>query len=175
MNIQKVFQRFLVPQFITSIIYLVKYRCFVSHRAEVEFSKNLIIGQRTQIASFTKIKATDGDVVIGENVSIGVSTFISSGEKGLKIGANCLISPNVSIVAGDYRYDRIDIPICEQEKTSKGIVIEENVWIGAGAVILDGASIGAGSIITPNSVVSSEIPANSVVQGNPAKVIFTRR
>ncbi|MBN1493538.1 MAG: acyltransferase [Candidatus Omnitrophica bacterium] len=175
MNIKKFAQRFLIPQWLTSLIYFLKFRCFISHRAEVELSSNLMIGKNTFVSSFTKIKATDGTIEIGENTSIGVSSFISSGKKGLKIGDKCLISPNVSIVAGDYRYDRIDMPILEQEKTSKGIVIGGNVWIGAGAVILDGASVGAGSIITPNSVVSSTIPDNSIVQGNPAKVIFTRR
>ena len=45
----------------------------------------------------------------------------------------------------------------------------------AGCCLLDGAHIGSGAILAPNSVVSAPIPANAIAQGNPAKVIFTRR
>jgi acetyltransferase-like isoleucine patch superfamily enzyme len=87
-----------------------------------------------------------------------------------------MIGPNCSIIGNNYQYDRLDVPIRLQEKVSpKGIRIANNVWIGAGCTLLDGADIGPGCIITPNSVVSSKLPENSSAQGNPAKVIFTRR
>jgi acetyltransferase-like isoleucine patch superfamily enzyme len=64
----------------------------------------------------------------------------------------------------------------EQGTESKGpIRIGNNVWIGVGSVILDNAEIGDGVIVTPNSVVSGRIPANAIVQGNPAKTVFIRR
>jgi acetyltransferase-like isoleucine patch superfamily enzyme len=53
--------------------------------------------------------------------------------------------------------------------------VGNNVWIGAGAVILPGAEIADGVIVSPNSVVSGMVAANAIVQGNPAKTIFTRR
>jgi virginiamycin A acetyltransferase len=53
--------------------------------------------------------------------------------------------------------------------------IGNDVWIGSGACVLDGARIGSGVIVAPNSVVSGTIPDQAVVQGNPARVIFTRR
>ncbi len=86
-----------------------------------------------------------------------------------------MIGPNVTIVGNNYKYDRLDVPVCLQEKTSKGIKIGRDVWVGAGTSILDGANIGDGVIISPNSVVSTKIPEHSIVQGNPAKVIFKRR
>jgi acetyltransferase-like isoleucine patch superfamily enzyme len=92
------------------------------------------------------------------------------------IGDDCLIGPNVSIVGNNYRYDDLATPIRLQEKVSeKGIRIGADVWIGAGCVILEGADIGRGAILTPNTVVASRIPESSIVQGNPGKVIFTRR
>ncbi len=58
-------------------------------------------------------------------------------------------------------------PLC-----SKGeVVIEDNVWIGQGAMIMSGVHIGAYSIIAANSVVTHDIPAYSVAAGSPAKVI----
>jgi acetyltransferase-like isoleucine patch superfamily enzyme len=94
----------------------------------------------------------------------------------METGDDCLIGPNVSIIGNNYRYERLDVPIRLQEKYSaKGIRIGANVWIGAGCTILDGADIGSGTIVTPNSVVSHRLPENSIAQGNPARVIFTRR
>ena len=175
MKIKKIVQRFLVPRSLLSLYYFYKYRCMVSPRAEVEFSPLLTIGRRTQISSFCKIKATDGPINIGKNVSIATGAFISSHTSGLRIGDDCLIGPNVTIVAGNYRYDSLDTPIRLQGHTSTGIEIENNVLIGAGAVILDGARIREGVIIAPNSVVSGNTPENVIIQGNPAKVVFTRR
>ena len=86
-----------------------------------------------------------------------------------------MISSNVSIIGNNYRYDDLEKPICQQERTSNGIRIDRNVWIGAGAVILDGAEIGEGCIVTPGSVVSGSVPPNQILQGNPAQVIFERR
>lgn len=164
-----------MPSFLVTIVYALKYRCMVSPRSEVELSPFLTIGKGTQISSFCKIKASDGPLRIGSNVAIGTNCFISSDKGGVSIGDDCMVSPNVTIIGNNYRYDRLDIPIRKQEKTSKGIRIGANVWLGAGVAVLDGAIIGSGAIVAPNSVVTTEIPENAVAQGNPAKVIFTRR
>jgi acetyltransferase-like isoleucine patch superfamily enzyme len=142
----------------------------------VEITPRLRIGYRAVVGSFTKIKATDGPLTIGAHVEIANGCVITSHTAGVEIGDDCLIGPNVSIIGNNYRYDRLDVPIRLQEKVSqKGIRIGANVWIGANCVILDGAEVGDGSIITPGSVVSARLPENSIAQGNPAKVIFTRR
>lgn len=175
MNLIKVLKRFLIPSAVVTVIYLLKYKCKVSPKSEVDLSKYLIIGKGTQISSFCKIKATDGPMIIGENVSIATGCFISSDAGGVKIGEYSMIGPNVTIVGNNYKYDRMDVPVCLQEKTSKGIKIGRDVWVGAGTSILDGAIIGDGVIIAANSVVSANIPDHSIVQGNPAKVVFKRR
>ena len=169
-------RRFLMPGFAVTLWGYLKYGCLISPKAEVEITSRLLIGRKTVIASFTKVKATDGPLTIGRNVEIANGCVITSHTSGTVIGDDCLIGPNVSIIGNNYRYDRLDVPIRLQEKVSpKGIRIGNDVWIGSGCVLLDGADIGSGSILTPNSVVSSRIPENSIVQGNPGKVIFTRR
>lgn len=176
MNIGTVVRRFLLPRILITLWGYLKYGCLISPKAEVEITRHLSIGRGSIIGSFTKIKATDGPLRIGRNVEIANGCTITSFAAGTVIGDDCLIGPNCSIVGNNYRYDRLDVPIRLQEKVSaKGIHIANNVWIGAGCVILDGADVGPGSILTPNSVVSGHIPENSIVQGNPAKVIFTRR
>lgn len=176
MKIGTVVRRFLTPGFVVTLRGYLKYGCLISPKAEVEITSQLSIGRKSIISSFTKIKATVGPLRIGRNVEISNGCVITSHDTGTYIGDDCLIGPNVSIIGNNYHYDRLDLPIRLQGKSSaKGIRIAENVWIGAGCVILDGADIGAGAILTPNSVVSGRIPANAIATGNPAKVIFTRR
>jgi acetyltransferase-like isoleucine patch superfamily enzyme len=169
-------RRFLTPGFVVTLWGYLKYGCMISPKAEVEITPRLSIGRKSVISSFTKVKATDGPLTIGAHVEISNGCVITSHTAGTAIGDDTLIGPNVSIIGNNYRYDRLDVPIRLQEKISpKGIRIGTNVWIGSGCVILDGADIGSGSIVTPNSVVSARLPENSIAQGNPAKVIFTRR
>ncbi len=175
MSPAKLLQRFFVPSFVVSLVYAFRFGALVSSRAEVELSPQLKLGKGTKISSFTKIKATDGPMTIGARVSIGTGCFLHASGGGVSIGDDSLISPNVSIVGAAYRYDRLDIPIQEQEVVSKGITIGKDVWIGVGCAVLDGATIGNGVIVTPNSVVSSRIADNAIATGNPAKAIFTRR
>jgi acetyltransferase-like isoleucine patch superfamily enzyme len=175
MNPAKLVQRFLLPGFAISFIYAFRFGALVSHKAEVEMSPLLKLGKGTRISSFTKIKASDGPLTIGARVSIGSGCFIHASTAGVSIGDDSMISPNVSIVGSNYRYDRLDIPIQQQEGVSKGITIGNDVWIGVGCAILDGATIGNGVIVGPNSVVSGRVQDNTIVTGNPAKPIFTRR
>ena len=58
--------------------------------------------------------------------------------------------------------------------TSKGVTIGDNVWIGAGSTITDGSVIGDNSIVVANSLVNRRYKANSIIQGSPASVVFTR-
>lgn len=168
-------RRFLVPSSVLSLFYYLKFKCKISPKAEVEFSPLLKIGKGSVISSFSKIKASDGPLTIGENVSIANGCTIGSDKMGVTIGNDCMFGPYVIVIGNNYNYDRLDIPICKQGTISKGVTIKENVWIGAGSCILDGSIIGKDVIIAPNSVVSTNIPDCSIVQGNPAKVIFTRR
>jgi acetyltransferase-like isoleucine patch superfamily enzyme len=169
-------RRFLTPGILVTLRAWLKYGCMISPRAEVEITPNLRIGRNSVVGSFTKIKATDGPLAIGSGVEIATGCVITSHTGGVEIGDDCMIGPNVSIIGNNYRYDRLDVPMRLQEKVSpKGIRIGRDVWIGAGCVLLDGAHVGDGSIVTPNSVVSGPLPERSIAQGNPAKVIFTRR
>ncbi len=174
MNIKKAFQRFFVPSFVTSGIYAIKFKCMVSPRAEVDYSPTLTIGKGTQIAAFTRIKATDGTLIIGSHVSIGSNCFISAHSGGVQIGDYTMFGPNVSVVGNSYKYDRFDIPMCMQEKTSKGIKIGNDVWLGAGSIILDGVTIHEGAIVGAGAVVTKDVAKNTVVAGVPAKIVSQR-
>jgi acetyltransferase-like isoleucine patch superfamily enzyme len=113
-------------------------------------------------------------------ISIGQKGFIGEfnvmrGQGGIRIGDGVYTGPMVQIMAINHVYDNPDVPIREQGITAKGITIEDDVWIGAGAVILDGLTIGQGSVIGAGAVVTQDIPPYSLAVGAPAKPVGNRR
>jgi acetyltransferase-like isoleucine patch superfamily enzyme len=84
------------------------------------------------------------------------------------------VGPRVTIHGTSYRHNRLDIPIRIQEVTSKGVKIENNVWIGSGTVVLDGSEIGEGVIVAPGSVVASKhLPIRPARESSNARVSAT--
>jgi acetyltransferase-like isoleucine patch superfamily enzyme len=167
-------RRFMVPAFVVTLYGFVRWRAGISTRAEVELSPNLKLGRRSTISSFTKIKVTDGALITGEYCGFGTGCFIAAGAGGIEMGDHVICGPNVVVIASNYRYEKLSVPLDQQGQTSIGIRIGRNVWIGANSVILDGAVIGENSIVVANSLVNRRFPPNSIIQGNPAKVVLRR-
>jgi acetyltransferase-like isoleucine patch superfamily enzyme len=112
--------------------------------------------------------ATGGlDTKVGRNVFINQNcTFYDLG--GLDIADDVMIGPNVSLITSGH-------PIEPAQRRAfviaKPIVIERNVWIAAGAIIIGGVTVGENSVVAAGSVVTRDVPPNSLVGGNPARVI----
>lgn len=114
---------------------------------------------------------------IGSHVSIHPMSYIEPGsdtKEGIVIGKNVSIAHSVTIMATNHNYESIDVPIKDQGVTTKKVIIEENVWIGAKVTILSGRNIGCGSIIASNSVVTKDILQYTIVGGIPSKLIKSR-
>ena len=163
-----------MPQFVAQLYYLWKHRAYVSGKAEVEIASTTDWGRGCVIGAFTKVKIS-GPFRMGERVQIATSCFIAVGRAGLTLGDDVLISPNCTIVSSTYNFERLDVGLPQQGSTSKGIRIGHRVWIGGNSVVLDGAEIGDNVIVSAGSVVAGTVRPNSIVLGNPAKIIFTRR
>jgi len=93
------------------------------------------------------------------------------GQGGVEIGDRVYTSPFTQIVAVNHVFDNPDLPFVEQGITAEGIRIDDDVWIGAGAIITDGVRIGKGAVIAAGAVVTQDVPAHTVVAGVPAKPI----
>ncbi|GAH57455.1 unnamed protein product, partial [marine sediment metagenome] len=120
------------------------------------------------------LSCKNGDIILEKNVNIGFNSEIFSGSK-VVIGENTLIAAYVYIIGGGHDYSRVDIPISEQGKPSRGIKIEKNCWVGAGAIVFDNVTIGEDTIIGAGAVVSKDIPAFSIAAGIPARVAKSRK
>lgn len=169
-----VLRRFLIPHSVVSLYGMLRWRAVISPRAEVELSGNLRLGRHCTVSSFTKIKATDGLLVTGDRCGFGAGCFVDTGSAGIVLGSHVLCGPNVVLVATNYVYGRLGVPVDEQGVTSLGIRIGSNSWIGANSVILDGAAIGENSVVAAGSVVNRHFPPNSIIQGNPARLLLRR-
>jgi acetyltransferase-like isoleucine patch superfamily enzyme len=113
-------------------------------------------------------------ISIGQNCFIGEFNVIR-GQGGVTIGDGVYTGPMVKIVAVNHVFDDPHRPIREQGITAQGIVIEDDVWLGAGATVVDGVTIGRGSIIGAGAVVTTDIPPYSIAVGIPAKPVKDRR
>ncbi len=153
---------------------MMKYKCFISSKSEIQLTNNLILGKKTKISSFVKIKVANGLLKIGENCTINSFSFIDADKGGVVIGDNVLIGPHVGIHGSNYRYGSRENLIIDQDTVSKGIRIGDDVWIGSHSTILDGVTIGKGAVIGAGAVVNKDIPPYSVAVGVPAKVIKER-
>ncbi|MER9935478.1 sugar O-acetyltransferase [Mesorhizobium sp. M0088] len=107
------------------------------------------------------------DIRVGRNVFINQNcTFYDLG--GLDIADDVMIGPNVSLITSGH-------PLEPSRRraftTAKPIVIERNVWIAAGATVIGGVTVGENSVVAAGSVVTRNVPPNTLVGGNPANVI----
>ena len=135
------------------------------------------IGPRTMVDSFVKIKPTggSGDVVIGADCAINSGTVIYTGN-GVRIGDAVLIAANCTLAPTNHEIADRGRPIREQgfQASKGGIVIEDDVWLGAGVVVLDGAVIRRGAVLAAGAVVRGEVEAYALYAGAPAKRIGER-
>ena len=149
----------------------------VSENCDIEDSvKGILIeiGAFTNIDSFVKIKPAGGvgNIKLGKRVYINSCCVLYSGN-GILIGDNVLVAANCTFAPVNHEYKNMPSKIIDQghAKSKGGIVIEDNVWIGANSVLLDGTHIGEGSIIAAGSVVRGRIKGKSLYGGNPLKLI----
>jgi len=152
----------------------------VSEKADIEDSvreTRIVIEANAMIDAFVKIKPTggDGDVVIGEGSYVNSGTVIYSGN-GVTIGKGVLIAANCTLAPVNHAYKSRAKTIRAQGflPSKGGIVVEDDVWLGAGVVVLDGARIRKGCVVAANSVVRTETEEYGVYAGDPLRKIGTR-
>jgi acetyltransferase-like isoleucine patch superfamily enzyme len=145
-------------------------RLTFDHAEEIRAVFSDLIGHKVD-ASFALIPpfyTTGGeDIRVGRNVFINQNcTMYDLG--GIDIADDVMIGPNVSIITSSH-------PLEPSQRRAfviaKPVVIGRNVWLAAGATILGGVTVGENSVVAAGAVVTRNVPRNSLVGGNPAKLI----
>lgn len=111
-------------------------------------------------------------IYLGDNSSIGDHTHING---RVIIGKNVMMAANCALIASSHNFRRLDIPMNQQGENHGCIWIEDDVWIGYGAIILEGVHIRQGSIIAAGAVVTKDVEEYSIVGGVPASCIGMRK
>jgi len=132
----------------------------------VTHGKNVHVQWSTSIGRNRKI-------VIGDDVGIGKNCALHC---DLRVGNKVLIAGAVAFVGSDdHVYDRVGVPIWDSGRgDQRRTIVEDDVWIGWGAIILSGATIGRGSIIAAGSVVVGDVPPYSIMIPQKARLLRRR-
>ena len=144
------------------------------HYTHVGEVKKLTLGPGVRYAPNVSFSNAER-ISIGANTRVGAHTSLWAGDHSgrITIGADCNFGPNCFVTASNYGIEP-GTPILDQPKQDADIVIGDDVWFGTGVTVLAGVTIGSHCVIAAGSVVTRDIPPNSVVGGVPAKVLKTR-
>ncbi len=118
------------------------------------------------------------NIILGNDVYIGPGAILSASRSKIVFANKIILGPNVTMMGGDHNTTEIGKYMYDvKEKLPENdlpIIIEDDVWIGTGAIILKGVRIGEGAIIAAGALVIKDVPSYAIVGGIPAKVLKMR-
>lgn len=128
---------------------------------------NTFLGPVIQYAGI----AYNPKIIIGEGTWVGKNCSIAAIDR-VEIGKHVLFAGHVHITDHSHGYEDIEHPIAPQRLISKGpVIIEDDCWLGFSCEILSGVHIGKHCIVAARAVVTKDVPAYSIVAGNPARIV----
>jgi virginiamycin A acetyltransferase len=153
----------------------------ISPLADIEDSvrgTQIIISQNVVIDSFVKIKPVggQGDLIIGDDSVINSGCVLYTGN-GIQIGKSVAIAANCTFAPVNHEYIRKDVFIRNQgfRPSKGGIIIGDDVWIGANCAILDGAIVGMGCVVGAGSIIRGALDDYGIYAGNPILKLGSRK
>jgi len=138
----------------------------------IEIGENTIVMHGAVLHVYNFRDLPHAGIRIGRDSLVGEYSVIR-GQGGVEIGDRVYTSPFTQIIAVNHVFDDAERPFIEQGISAQGIVIEDDVWLGAGAVVTDGVRIGKGAVVAAGAVVTKDVPPHTVVGGVPAKPLRT--
>ena len=139
-----------------------------SARLDVLPFRRFELGQQSTIEDYCVVNNGVGDVLVGANTRVGIGSILIG---PVTIGNQVIVAQHVVIAGLNHGYQDIHVPIRLQPVSILPIVLNDECWIGSNAVITAGVTVGKHAIVAAGSVVTKNVPAYSVVAGNPARVI----
>jgi len=133
----------------------------------------IFIGSDTVIEPHACLMSHGGTIKLGEHCYVGPFAVLY-GHGGLAVGNNVKIATSCVLIPSNHRFDRLDVPICQQGSNDHGIIIEDDVWLGAHVCVLDGVTIATGCVIGAGAVVTKSTAPYGIYVGAPARMIALR-
>jgi acetyltransferase-like isoleucine patch superfamily enzyme len=130
--------------------------------------RKFLLGDYSVVESFACINNAVGDVIIGNHTRIGLHNTIIG---PVTIGSHVNLAQGITITALNHNFDDSEKRIDQQGISTKEVVLEDDIWVGANAVILPGVTIGKHAVVAAGAIVTKDVPPHSLVAGVPAKVI----
>jgi carbonic anhydrase/acetyltransferase-like protein (isoleucine patch superfamily) len=149
--------------------------CFVCPGVKFEIGRDarVVLGRWSWLGHGCKIRAHEGEVLIGAKSVLGQECTISCYQH-VSIGRECIIADRVMMIDFDHGMAEVERPIREQGIYKRDVRVGHNVWIGYGACVLRGVTVGDNCVIGTNAVVTRAVADNAVVGGVPARLIRMR-
>ena len=141
--------------------------------AKGSFNEGITVGNGVFLGRHTILLTKDGDIILEDGVNVSAFCMIFSASR-VRCGRNTLFAAYSFVVGGGHDMSKTDQAIIDQVRTSTGITIGHNGWIGAGVSILDGVTLGHDVVIGANSVVTRDLDDFAVAAGSPAAVLRYR-
>ncbi len=136
----------------------------------IDIGENTFVMHHAELHVYNFRDLPHAGIKIGRDSLIGEFNVLR-GQGGIQIGDRVYTSPLVQLVAVDHVFADPARPFVEQGILARGIVVEDDVWIGAGAIIADGVRLGRGAVVAAGAVVTQDVPPHTVVAGVPARVV----
>lgn len=143
----------------------VRSRVLPKHFAE--FGRDTVIQDRFRVTNPEKVS-------IGSNCNFAEGVFITGGG-GVTIGNYVGLGPDSKIWSVNHRYTDPDTPWMLQGYDRHPVVIEDDVWLGAGCFVMPGVTIGRGAVVSAGTVLMKSVPSLAIVAGNPGRVVGWRK
>jgi acetyltransferase-like isoleucine patch superfamily enzyme len=149
--------------------------CFIAPDVQIQIGRDatLRLGRWCWIGHGSKVRVHEGEVSIGAKSVLGQEVTISAYQH-VAIGRECIVADRVMLIDFDHGVVEVERPIRLQGIYKRDVDVGHNCWIGYAACILRGVRIGDNSIVGTNSVVTKDLPPNSVSAGLPARVLRMR-
>ena len=141
--------------------------------AKGEHNVGITIGNGVFLGRGTILSCKDGDITLGDHANLGFHCEIFSGST-VTVGAHALLAAQVYLVGGGHAFEASDAAVVDQPRTSRGIQLGDNVWLGAGAKVLDGVRIGTDVVVGAGAVVNADLPDGAIAAGVPARILRSR-
>jgi acetyltransferase-like isoleucine patch superfamily enzyme len=136
-------------------------------------NEGITVGTGVFLGRGTILSCKDGDIVLGDHVNIGFHSEVFSASR-VTVGSHGLFAAYTYLVGGGHAFDDASMPVLSQERTSRGIALGENVWLGTGVKVLDGVRIGRDVVVGAGAVVTTDLPDGVIAAGVPARVVRSR-